>query len=133
MNFGSSCMSWRQPSANMETTAAIATTPRRAVCFTCVLMIHLHHGDRGELLKERPCLDKRKHGINCLQTKEELVRCRTGSKVGCVEERMIELRQSIQRQHPEARRKSGKQNGQSFAGKVKRRPGKNGSAATIRG
>src|ERR1700678_1727093 len=124
-------MSCRQPSANMEATAAVITATRRPVCFTCVLMIHLHHGDRRELLKERPSFAERKHWIDCLKTKEELVGRRTVAKVGRVEERMIELWQTVKRQHPEARRKSSKQDRPFVGWNDERRPREQRAAGNI--
>src|ERR1700721_293083 len=124
-------MSCRQPSANIEATAAVATATRRAVCFTCVLMIHLHHGDRRELLKERTGFAERKHRIDRLKTKEELVCRRTISKVRRVEERMIELWQTVKRQHPEARRKSGKQDRPFVGWNDERRPREQRPAGNI--
>src|ERR1700712_2513928 len=102
-------MSWRQPrAASSETVPARTAAP--VLVFNVrllILMLHLYHGDRGELLEKRPRPRGRKLGIGRLQAEEKSVRRRAVAEVRRIEQRVVELRHSIQRNHPKRRRQAG--------------------------
>src|SRR5277367_1875919 len=112
MNFGWSCMSWRQPASSEMAASAlkdkiplpphrrrpVAGDPVVRIRFI-VLILHLHHGDRLKPFKKDPRLGYIEFRIGRLKAQEEFVRGRATAEVGRVKERMVNLRQAVDRQH----------------------------------
>src|SRR5215471_2948261 len=102
MNLGWFCMSWRQPA--IANAAAIRSSPTRNCAGA--LIRHLRNLQRMKGLKEAFGLVLPEPGILRLDAEEEPVAA-GASEIRRIENRMIRLRQSVERQHAEDRGQRG--------------------------
>src|SRR5215471_21063216 len=106
MNLGWFCISWRQPA--IAKTAAIRISPTRNCAGA--LIRHLRNLQRMKGLKEAFGIVRPEPGILRLDAQEEPVAA-GASKIRRIENRMVRLRQSVERQHAKDRGQRRTQNG----------------------
>src|SRR5262245_12779414 len=113
---GASCMSWRQAVENVskgrrkKEKGKNAARRRPAVSafflfpfslYEFTLFLNFHHPARLETVQERACLFEIEFRIGRFDHEEEAIRGRMLRKPLRVEDRVIRLRQSVERQHAE--------------------------------
>src|SRR5580698_2962566 len=95
------------------------------------LVVDLHNRDRIELFKKHAGLAWREPRVMRLEAKEELVCRRAIAEVRRIEERMIKLRKTIQRDHSESRRETCEQDRPLIARDHKGRPAEQRHRANV--
>src|SRR5690242_6671323 len=107
MNLGWLCMSWRQP-ARMENDAAANSSHAVRICARR-LIGHLRDLLRIEALQQLSRIGDAEARVLRLNAEEEAVAA-GANEVGRVKDRVIRLRQAVQRQHAEDRGQRSAQN-----------------------
>src|SRR5262245_7376145 len=105
-SFGWSCMSWRQPATPIASSAAIARRARRRPRTSRLDIVHLHGAGAEQELARRVAVEP---GVRRLDAEKVAVARRLAAEAVDVEDRVVGLRQAVERQHPDRRREGGEQ------------------------
>src|SRR5258708_31377296 len=130
MNLGWSCMSWRQPATpRTHTTARPSSATRNCAG---VLIRHLRNFVGMKTFEKLPRVQQAELGVLSFNAQEKLVAAGAG-KARHIKDRMIRLRQSVQREHAENRSQRSAEHRAFKRHRNKRRPPVERLAAHIEG